>query len=199
MPLFKNKPKKKQKESCKSVSFTRFAADADIVILHSSLLGFFLSKRADLNVCKIENMPRGIEEILSWPQKIADILKRKERTTEQTFISCKHQWIQESSFVTHCLTASRKKRIADPLHGLINENVAKKMNLLPFKLHRVYLEPLNLSNVGRTFSCSSILKDFLQVQKEKRKFDVVYVHVLHRTSHRQVLRRLRRAMDVREG
>ena len=30
-----------------------------------------------------------------------------------------------------------------------SENVAKKMNLRPFKLHRVYLDPLNLSNVGR--------------------------------------------------
>ena len=29
-----------------------------------------------------------------------------------------------------------------------SENVAKKINLRPFKLHRVYLDVLNLSNVG---------------------------------------------------
>lgn len=28
------------------------------------------------------------------------------------------------------------------------ENVAKKINLRPFKLYRVYLHPLNLSNAG---------------------------------------------------
>ena len=29
-----------------------------------------------------------------------------------------------------------------------SENVAKKMNLLSFKLNRVYLAPLNMSNAG---------------------------------------------------
>ena len=29
-----------------------------------------------------------------------------------------------------------------------SENVGKKMNLRSFKLHRVYLDPLNVSNVG---------------------------------------------------
>ena len=29
-----------------------------------------------------------------------------------------------------------------------SENVAKKMNLRSFKLNRVYLDPLNMSNVG---------------------------------------------------
>ena len=28
-----------------------------------------------------------------------------------------------------------------------SENITKKMNLLPFKLYRVYLEPLNSSSV----------------------------------------------------
>ena len=37
------------------------------------------------------------------------------------------------------------------------------MNLRPFKLYRVYLEPLNLSNVG-DFSWSWILKDFIHVE-----------------------------------
>ena len=46
------------------------------------------------------------------------------------------------------------------------------MNLRFFKLNRVYLDPLNMSNVG-DFSWSWILKDFIQVQKEKGKFVVV--------------------------
>ena len=49
-----------------------------------------------------------------------------------------------------------------------SENVAKKTNLHPFKLCRVYLDLLNLSNVG-DFSWSWILKDFIQVQKEKQE------------------------------
>ena len=53
-----------------------------------------------------------------------------------------------------------------------SENVAKKLNLPHFKCHRVYLELLNLSNVD-DFSCSCILKDFIQVQKEKGQFVVV--------------------------
>ena len=55
-------------------------------------------------------------------------------------------------------------------HG--SENVAKKMNLRSFKLNRVYLDPLNMSNAG-DFSWSWILKDFIQVQKEEGKFVVV--------------------------
>ena len=46
------------------------------------------------------------------------------------------------------------------------------MNLRPFKLYRVYLDPLNMSNVG-DFSWSLILKDFIEVQKEEGKFVVV--------------------------
>ena len=30
----------------------------------------------------------------------------------------------------------------------VSENVAKKMNLRSYKLNRVYLDPLNMSNVG---------------------------------------------------
>ena len=51
-----------------------------------------------------------------------------------------------------------------------SENVAKKMNLRPFKLYRVYVDPLNLSNAG-DFSWSWILEDFIQV--ENGKFVVV--------------------------
>ena len=53
-----------------------------------------------------------------------------------------------------------------------SENVAKKMNLRSLKLNRVYLDPLNMSNVG-DFFWSWILKDFVQVQKEEGKFVVV--------------------------
>ena len=41
-----------------------------------------------------------------------------------------------------------------------SENVSKKMNLRSFKLNRVYLDPLNMSNAG-DFSWSCILKDFI--------------------------------------
>ena len=44
----------------------------------------------------------------------------------------------------------------------------KKMSLRPFKLNRVYLDPLNMSNAG-DFSWSWILKDFIQVEKEGRE------------------------------
>ena len=49
-----------------------------------------------------------------------------------------------------------------------SENVGKKMNLRSFKLNRVYLDPLNMSNAGDS-SWSWILK----VQKEQGKFVVV--------------------------
>ena len=45
-----------------------------------------------------------------------------------------------------------------------SENVAKKMNLSSFKLNRVY---------AGDFSWGSILKDFIQVQKEEGRFVVV--------------------------
>ena len=53
-----------------------------------------------------------------------------------------------------------------------SENVAKKMNFRSFKLNRVYLHPLNVSNAGN-FSWGWIVKDFIQVQKEEGKFVVV--------------------------
>ena len=53
-----------------------------------------------------------------------------------------------------------------------NENTTKNTNLRPFKLYRVYLEPLNSSNVGN-FSWSWILKGFIHVKTEKGKFVVV--------------------------
>ena len=53
-----------------------------------------------------------------------------------------------------------------------SRNITEKMNLRPFKLYHVYLEPLNSSNVG-DFPWSWILKGFIHVQIEKRKFAVV--------------------------
>ena len=53
-----------------------------------------------------------------------------------------------------------------------SENVDKKINLRSFKLNRVYLDPLNMSNAV-DFSWSWILKDFIQVQKEEGKVVVV--------------------------
>ena len=72
----------------------------------------------------------------------------------------------------------RKKRFWELLGNLSNddddssENVAKKMNLHSFKLNRVYLDLLNMSNAG-DFSWSWILQDFIQVQKDKGKLVVV--------------------------
>ena len=59
-----------------------------------------------------------------------------------------------------------------------SENVGKKMNLRSFKLTRVYLDLLNMSNAG-DFSWSWILKNFIQFQKEEGKL----VHVLHKTAN----------------
>ena len=53
-----------------------------------------------------------------------------------------------------------------------SENVCEKINLRSFKLNRVYLDPLDMSNAG-DFSWSWILKDFIQVQKEEGEFVVV--------------------------
>ena len=48
-----------------------------------------------------------------------------------------------------------------------SENVAKKTNLRSFKLNRVDLNPLNMSNAG-DFSLNWILKDFIQVKKRRK-------------------------------
>ena len=53
-----------------------------------------------------------------------------------------------------------------------SENVPEKINLCSFKLSRVYLDPLKVSN-GGDLSLSWILKDFIQVQKDEGKFVVV--------------------------
>ena len=53
-----------------------------------------------------------------------------------------------------------------------SENVGKKKNLRSFKLNRVYLDPLNMSN-ARNFSWSWILKYSIQVQKDEGKFVIL--------------------------
>ena len=50
-------------------------------------------------------------------------------------------------------------------HDEGSENVAKNINMRPFKLFRVNLDPLNFSNVD-DFFWSWILKEFFQVRKE---------------------------------
>ena len=69
-----------------------------------------------------------------------------------------------------CILLSRRRRSKKDDHD--SENVTKKMNLRPFKLYRVYLEPLYSSDVG-DFSWSRILNGFIHVQIEKGKFVVV--------------------------
>ena len=49
-----------------------------------------------------------------------------------------------------------------------NENGARKFNFLSFKLYRVFLGPLKLSNV-RDFSWSWILKEIVQPYKREKK------------------------------
>ena len=69
-----------------------------------------------------------------------------------------------------CILLSRRRWSKKDDHD--SENVTKKMNLRPFKLYRVYLEPLYSSDVG-DFSWSRILNGFIHVQIEKGKFVVV--------------------------
>ena len=57
-----------------------------------------------------------------------------------------------------------------------SENVAKKLNLPHFKCYRVYLELLNLSNVGE------FLRTLSRFRKEKENSSS-YVHFLYKTSH----------------
>ena len=86
-----------------------------------------------------------------------------------------------------------------------SENITKKMNLRHFKLYRVYLEPLNSSNVYvGDVSWSWILKGFIHIQIEKGNLSstylsstYLYVHVLYKTSHWEVSRRSR-AVDIKE-
>ena len=63
-----------------------------------------------------------------------------------------------------------------------SENVAKKMNLPSFKLNRVYLDPLNMSNAG-DFSWTWILKDFIHGIKKRKENSSSYVHDLYKTSN----------------
>ena len=46
------------------------------------------------------------------------------------------------------------------------------MNVRSFKLNSIYLDPFNMSNAD-DFSWSSVLKDFIQAQKDEGKFVVI--------------------------
>ena len=70
------------------------------------------------------------------------------------------------------ILAATKVKIGTLSNDDGSENVGKKMNLRCFKLHRVYLDPLNMSKAS-DFSWNWILKHFIQVQKEEGKFVVV--------------------------
>ena len=70
------------------------------------------------------------------------------------------------------------------------------MNLRSFKLNRVYLDALNMSNAG-DFSWSWILNDFIQVQKEEGKFVVMSTTSIKRQIRRFQVRRSR-AVDVKK-
>ena len=57
-----------------------------------------------------------------------------------------------------------------------SENVAKKIRTcVPFKFYRVYLDPLScICQMEAIFSWRLILKDFIQVQKEKGEIVLVF-------------------------
>ena len=63
-----------------------------------------------------------------------------------------HTKLNQLEYFPSCPTAQLSAtRLADYLTiGTLSsiENITKKMNLLPFKLYRVYLHALNSSNVG---------------------------------------------------
>ena len=62
-----------------------------------------------------------------------------------------------------------------------SENVALKNEFKFFKLHRVYLQPFNLSNVSN-FPGVEFLRTLSRFKERKGNFSS-YVHVLHKTSH----------------
>ena len=75
-----------------------------------------------------------------------------------------------------------------------SENVAKKLNLPYFKCYRVYLELLNLSNVG------SFVLEFLGTLfriRKKKENSSSYVHFLYKTSYWEVSLHSR-AVNVKE-
>ena len=61
------------------------------------------------------------------------------------------------------------------------------MNLRSFKLNRVYLDPLNMSNAG-DFPGVELLRILFKFKKRKENSSW-YVHVLHKTSNQEVSRR----------
>ena len=75
-------------------------------------------------------------------------------------------------------------------------NVAKKLNLRPFKLYRLYLDLLNLSNVFHSF-WSWIDKDFVSRFKTRKNNLLSYVYVPRTTTHQEVSR-LSRAVHIKK-
>ena len=60
----------------------------------------------------------------------------------------------------------------------------KKMNLRSFKLNRVYLDPLNLSNWQATFPGVEFLRISFRFKKRKEKFVVVCPFLIKRQTRR---------------
>ena len=63
-------------------------------------------------------------------------------------------FIGERNVVASCLGCCPRLGTLSDYDDDGSGNIAKKMNLRPFKLYRVYLEPLNSSNAGDS-SCSN--------------------------------------------
>ena len=78
----------------------------------------------------------------------------------------------------------------------MNEKIAKKFDLHPFKLYRIVLDPLNLSNVSNLPGVEFLTALYLGSKKRMENL-LSYVQVLHKTLHKEVLRHTR-AVDVKE-
>ena len=135
---------------------------------------------------------------LNLPQKIATFASRRQRTsTKERGRSCKKtnqaaiiQWQRQCHVINHIASPDRSRKHSTflsrvPVHCItpfcwdalvsppnLYPPCSKQMNLRSFKLNRVYVDPLNVSNAG-DFSWSWMRKDFIQVHREDGKFVVV--------------------------
>ena len=75
------------------------------------------------------------------------------------------------------------------------KNIAKKKNLRSFKLNHIYLDQLNMLNAA-TFPGVEFLRILLKFTKRKENSSS-YVHVLHKTSNKEVSS-CSRAVDIKE-
>ena len=66
-----------------------------------------------------------------------------------------------------------------------SQNVDKKINLRRFKSYGVYLDPINFSNVGRTFPGVEFLRTLSMFKKRKKTLSW-YVHVPMKSRIRRI-------------